>query len=134
NQSPPAPTQKLGEGRNEQAWKELLWSQSWVLWERGSERAWKDHSMPFAFRGISAYADARTHMKLRLVRLIIVLVTSTGLLTSTAGTIAAVDQPPDQLMKQGLQSYQRGAFDKALGAWKQAAQLYAQQGKAMEQS
>jgi CHAT domain-containing protein/Tfp pilus assembly protein PilF len=62
------------------------------------------------------------------------LVAAGLLLTSTAGTIAAVDQPPDQLMKQGLQAYQRGAFDKALGAWKQAAHLFEQQGKPLEQS
>ena len=41
---------------------------------------------------------------------------------------------PETFMKQGLQAYQHGAFDKALGAWKQAAQGYEQQGKPMEQS
>lgn len=37
-------------------------------------------------------------------------------------------------MKQGLQAYQRGSFDQALAAWKQAAQLYEQAGKVREQS
>jgi CHAT domain-containing protein/Tfp pilus assembly protein PilF len=63
------------------------------------------------------------------------LVSAIGLLmSSTAGMIAAQDTSPDTLMKQGLQSYQRGAFDKALTAWKQAANGYEQQGKPIEQS
>src|SRR5918993_5591472 len=74
-------------------------------------------------------------MKLPLGRLIILLVAATGLLlTRTAATIAAGDQSPDTLMQQGLQAYQRGAFDQALGAWKQAAQVYEQQRKPVEQS
>jgi CHAT domain-containing protein len=63
-----------------------------------------------------------------------VLVATSLLLTKTAGTIAAVEEAPDTLMKQGIQAYHHGAFDKALGAWKQAAQLYEQTGKPMEQS
>jgi CHAT domain-containing protein len=63
------------------------------------------------------------------------LIAVVGLLVSgTAGTIAAVDQTPDQLMRRGLQAYQRGAFDEALTAWKQASQLYEKDGKLMDQS
>jgi CHAT domain-containing protein/Tfp pilus assembly protein PilF len=75
-------------------------------------------------------------MTSNLTRLALVLFVVIGLLmlTKTAGTIAAVEATPETLMKQGLQDYQRGAFDQALGSWKQAAQIYAQQGKPMEQS
>lgn len=74
-------------------------------------------------------------MKWHLTRLALVALVAVGLmLTKTAGTIAAVEASPDILMKQGLHAYQRGAFDKALGTWKQAAQGYEQQGKPMEQS
>jgi CHAT domain-containing protein len=63
------------------------------------------------------------------------LIAVVGLLVSgTAGTIAAIDQAPDQLMRRGLQAYQRGAFDEALTAWKQASQLYEKDGKLMDQS
>ena len=75
-------------------------------------------------------------MKWHLTRLALVALVAVGLLmlTKTAGTIAAGEASPDILMKQGLHAYQRGAFDKALGTWKQAAQGYEQQGKPMEQS
>jgi hypothetical protein len=74
-------------------------------------------------------------MTSHLARLALVVLVATGLLlTRTAGTIAASDAGPETFMKQGLQAYQHGAFDKALGAWKQAAQGYEQQGKPMEQS
>jgi CHAT domain-containing protein/Tfp pilus assembly protein PilF len=74
-------------------------------------------------------------MTSNLTRLALVVLVAAGLmLTKTAGTIAAVEAASDTLMKQGSQAYQRGAFDKALGAWKQAADGYEQQGKPMEQS
>ena len=56
------------------------------------------------------------------------------MLAKASGTVAAVEPNPDTLMTQGLQAYQRGAFDQALAAWKQAAQLYEHQGKVREQS
>jgi CHAT domain-containing protein len=37
-------------------------------------------------------------------------------------------------MTQGLQAYQRGSFDQALAAWKQAADLYERDGKVGDQS
>ncbi len=74
-------------------------------------------------------------MRSNIARLaLVVLVGIAFLLTRNVRTIAAVDATPEILMKQGLQFYQRGAFDKALGAWKQAAQVYGQQGQPIEQS
>jgi CHAT domain-containing protein/Tfp pilus assembly protein PilF len=71
-------------------------------------------------------------MKLRSLMMLMAMI---GLLLSgTAGTMAGKESSADALMRDGLQAYQRGAFDKALGAWKQAAQGYEQQGKPMEQS
>ena len=68
-------------------------------------------------------------------RSLMMLMAMIGLLLSgTAGTMAGKESSADALMREGLQAYQRGAFDKALGAWKQAAQGYEQQGKPMEQS
>ena len=72
-------------------------------------------------------------MTLKPLRIVIVLVAAL-LVSSTAGTIAAKDPSADDLMRQGLQAYQRGAFEQALGAWKQAAQLYEKDGKLMDQS
>jgi CHAT domain-containing protein len=70
-----------------------------------------------------------------LVWLVLFLVLATGLvLGQTAGTVAAVEPSADILMTQGLQAYQRGSFDQALAAWKQAADLYARDGKIGEQS
>jgi CHAT domain-containing protein/Tfp pilus assembly protein PilF len=63
-----------------------------------------------------------------------VLLATSLLLTSTAGTMAVAGSTADQLMQQGLQAYQRGAFDQALTAWKQAAALYEKDGKVMDQS
>src|SRR5690349_13026974 len=73
-------------------------------------------------------------MQPKVFNLIILLLVATGLLlTRTTGTIAA-EQNPDTLMKQGLEAYQRGQFDHALTVSKQAAQLYGQQRKPLEQS
>jgi CHAT domain-containing protein/predicted negative regulator of RcsB-dependent stress response len=57
-----------------------------------------------------------------------------ALLTVAAafGTTAALEPAPEALMQQGMQAYQRGAFDQALAAWKQAAQLYEQAGNDRE--
>src|SRR5262245_6905951 len=74
-------------------------------------------------------------MKSKALKNVIPLICATALLlTSTAGTIAAKDASADELMRQGFQAYQRGAFDKALTSWKQAAQLYEQDGKIRDQS
>ena len=56
------------------------------------------------------------------------------MLAKASGTVAAVEPTPDTLMAQGLQAYQRGSFDQALAAWKQAADLYERAGKVREQS
>src|SRR5574341_1210779 len=75
------------------------------------------------------------YMTTNLARLVLVLIVATGLMLARAsGTVAAVEPSPDSLMKQGLQAYQRGSFDQALAAWKQAADLYEQTGKVRERS
>ena len=74
-------------------------------------------------------------MTSRLINVGLAILVAMGLLlTSTAGTIAVAGSTADQLMQQGLQAYQRGAFDQALTAWKQAASLYEKEGKVMDQS
>src|SRR5262245_10304699 len=74
-------------------------------------------------------------MTSHLVRLTLLAILATGFVFAKAsGTIAALEPAPDTLMMQGLQAYQRGSFDQALVAWKQAADLYAREGKVGEQS
>jgi len=74
-------------------------------------------------------------MTSQLLRLGLLLILATGfVLAKTSGTVVAVEQSPDSLMTQGLQAYQRGSFDQALAAWKQAADLYGRDGKIGEQS
>ena len=63
-------------------------------------------------------------MRTQLVKLVLLFILATGfVLAKASGTVAAVEPNPDTLMTQGLQAYQRGSFDQALAAWKQAAQL-----------
>jgi tetratricopeptide (TPR) repeat protein len=70
-----------------------------------------------------------------MIRLVCVLIVAVSVMLARAsGTVAAVEPSADTLMTQGLQSYQRGAFDQALAAWKQAAQLYEHTGQVREQS
>jgi len=74
-------------------------------------------------------------MRTQLVRLVLLFILATGLvLAKTSGTVAALEPTPDTLMTQGLQAYQRGSFDQALAAWKQAADLYERDGKTDKQS
>ena len=74
-------------------------------------------------------------MRTQLVRLVLLIILATGfVLAKASGTVAAVEPNPDSLMTQGLQAYQRGSFDQALAAWKQAAELYEQDGKIEKQS
>jgi CHAT domain-containing protein len=74
-------------------------------------------------------------MRSQLVRLVLLFILATGfVLAKASGTVAAVEPTPDTLMTQGLQAYQRGSFDQALAAWKQAADLYERVGRVEEQS
>jgi CHAT domain-containing protein len=74
-------------------------------------------------------------MTSHLLRLVLLFVLAAGFVLSKApGTVAAVEPTPDTFMDQGLRAYQRGAFDQALAAWKQAADLYERDGKIGEQS
>ncbi len=41
---------------------------------------------------------------------------------------------PDELMKQGAQSFQHGAVEQAFTSWKEASRLYEQTGKSLDQS
>ena len=77
----------------------------------------------------------RYDMKSHLVRLILLFILATGpTLFKVSGTASALEPTPDTLMTQGLHAYQRGSFDQALAAWKQAADLYEQAGKIGGQS
>ncbi len=70
-----------------------------------------------------------------LLRLALTVILATCfLLPKASGTVSAGEPPPDTLMQQGLQAYQRGSFDQALVAWKQAADLYERAGRFGEQS
>jgi tetratricopeptide (TPR) repeat protein len=73
----------------------------------------------------------RTHL-LRLV--LLVLLAISFVLAKASGTVLAVEPSADSVMAQGLQAYQRGSFDQALAAWKQAADLYERAGRTGEQS
>ena len=74
-------------------------------------------------------------MKSHLLRLVLLFILATGfVLAKASGTVAALEPTPDSLMTQGLQAYQRGSFDQALAAWKQAADLYERDGKIGDQS
>ncbi len=74
-------------------------------------------------------------MRSHLVRLVLLFILATGfVLAKASGTVAALEPTPDSLMTQGLQAYQRGSFDQALAAWKQAADLYERDAKVGEQS
>ena len=74
-------------------------------------------------------------MRSHLLRLILLFLIAAGfVLPKASGTVAAVEPTPDAFMEQGLQAYQRGSFDQALAAWKQAADLYERDGKVGEQS
>ena len=74
-------------------------------------------------------------MTINLGRLFLLFIFATVLLLAEpSGKVSALEPAPDTFMEQGLQAYQRGAFDQALAAWKQAADLYARDGKIREQS
>ena len=82
------------------------------------------------------HSEPRTqNMRPLLLKLVLLLILAAGLvLTRAAGPVAAVEPSADSFMQQGLQAYQKGSFDQALAAWKQAAGLYERAGKFGEQS
>ena len=74
-------------------------------------------------------------MRTHLVRLVLLFILATGLVLAKASEAVSAREPtPDIFMEQGLQAYQRGSFDQALAAWKQAAELYERDGRTKEQS
>ena len=73
-------------------------------------------------------------MTSQLSRLALLLLFATGVLLSRESVaVAAVEPSPKSFMQQGQQAYQRGSFDQALGAWKQAADLFKAAGNAPAQ-
>ena len=69
-----------------------------------------------------------------LAWLALFLVLTTGFLLPKASVaVAAVEPSPESFMQQGLQAYQRGSFDQALVAWKQAADLFKASGNTSAQ-
>src|SRR6185295_12206057 len=62
------------------------------------------------------------------------ILVSSFVVAQTPIMVAAVEPSAESLMQEGLQAYQRGSFDQALVAWKQAADLYERAGKIGEQS
>jgi CHAT domain-containing protein len=77
----------------------------------------------------------KTNQINHLLRLVLFFILVSGfVLAKASSTVAAVEPAPDSLMTQGLQAYQRGAFDQALAAWKQAADIYQRDGRIENQS
>lgn len=69
-----------------------------------------------------------------VVRLVLLILLATGFpLPKASVAVAAVEPSPENFMQQGQQAYQRGSFDQALGAWKQAADLFKASGNAPAQ-
>lgn len=69
-----------------------------------------------------------------LVWLVLLILLATGFLLPKASVaVAAVEPSPESFMQQGLQAYQRGSFDLARDAWKQAADLFKASGNASGQ-
>lgn len=70
------------------------------------------------------------HMTANQLRVLLVLLVATCvLLAKLPATGAAAEPSAEVLMQEGLQAYQRGAFEQALAAWKQASRLYERGGK-----
>src|SRR5437016_8754721 len=65
--------------------------------------------------------------------LLIFLVVFIGYLSIAGATYAAEADTPDQRMAQGLQLFQRGAFEEAAVNWTEAVRQYQQAGKTKEQ-
>ncbi|MBY0246938.1 MAG: CHAT domain-containing protein [Nitrospiraceae bacterium] len=69
-----------------------------------------------------------------LVWLVLLILLATGFLFPKASiSVAALEPSPESFMEQGLQAYQRGSFDQARVAWKQAADLFKASGNAPAQ-
>ena len=62
------------------------------------------------------------------------LLSATILTPSMTTSASAPSSPTDEVMVQGTQAYQRGAYEDALGKWKEAAQQYEAQSQPSKQS
>lgn len=72
-----------------------------------------------------------------IVFVVLPLFLTTGYLSLVRSSVYAQtpsESPADLLMKEGAKASHRGAFGQALSDWKQAADLYGQEGKRNEQS
>lgn len=68
------------------------------------------------------------------VLLFFLVTTGPNLVRSSVRAQTLSETPADLLMKEGAKASHRGAFGQALSDWKQAADLYGQEGKRNEQS
>ena len=62
------------------------------------------------------------------------LLSAALLIPSMTTSASAPSSPTDEIMVQGTQAYQRGAYEDALGKWKEAARQYETQGQPRKQS
>jgi CHAT domain-containing protein len=62
------------------------------------------------------------------------LLSAALLIPSMTTSASAPSSPTDEIMVQGTQAYQRGAYENALGKWKEAARQYETQGQPRKQS
>jgi CHAT domain-containing protein len=62
------------------------------------------------------------------------LLCSIALTASMTTSASAPNSPADEVMAQGTQAFQRGAYEEALGKWKEAAQQYETQSQPRKQS
>jgi len=64
----------------------------------------------------------------------ICLIASVIFLSTSLSSYSSEQVSGDALFSQGLQAYNRGAFDQAAGNWQDAAQAYEREGRALERS
>ena len=78
-------------------------------------------------RSTSAFGLQRKHLAC-------LLLSAALLIPSMTTSASAPSSPTDEIMVQGTQAYQRGAYEDALGKWKEAARQYETQGQPHQQS
>jgi CHAT domain-containing protein/uncharacterized protein HemY len=92
-------------------------------------------SRPSPYRHPSLLPFKRERRTKSAMRLVVAFIGFFVMVTPYAsGSTAAPSSSPDVLMEQGMQAFQRGAFDQALGIWKETSRLYERHGQVKEQS
>ena len=86
--------------------------------------------VPVPVSNRDSHQTRRWHSPLAIILVLAACLT----LAEASVTNATTELNPDTLMTQGLHAYQRGSFDQALAAWKQAADIYERAGKVGDQS